>query len=185
MSKNLSKVTEKLAGGLKETIRNEFVQGLEDNGSRALFTLDALAEKYSVGKSTLYRHAKNENWKMQQEQFQKEYLSRLDEERQTILIKESKKFDTNTLNISKALLQQIGRKIQQASEDNNYTPELLNKLAEATYRVQRVAKLALGESTDNMSLNARVQDTSAFREAMELLDEVAEQRREVGDKAIH
>jgi hypothetical protein len=51
--------------------------------------------------------------------------------------------------------------------------------------VQRVAKLALGEATDNMNLNAKVEDTSAFREAMELLDEVAEQRRESNNSAIH
>jgi AraC-like DNA-binding protein len=182
MSNNSNK---KLNETLKETIRNKFVQGIEENNARVLFTLDALAEEYQVAKSTLYRHAKNEHWKMQQEQFQKEYITKLDEERQKTLVNESKKFDSNTLNISKALLQQIGRKIQQASEENNFTPDLLNKLAEATIRVQRVAKLALGESTDNMSLNARVQDTSAFREAMELLDEVAEQRREVSNKAVH
>ena len=177
--------TEKLSGALKEKIRNEFVQGIEEDGQRVLSSLENLAKKYNVGQSTLYRHARNENWKVQQQQFQKEYLSKLDEERQKTLVNESKKFDTNTLNIAKALLSQIGRKIQESSEQKNYSPELLNKLAEATARVQKVAKLSLGESTENMSLNARVQDTSAFREAMELLDEVARRKQQTDGSSIH
>jgi len=47
-----------------------------------------------------------------------------------------------------------------------------------------LAKLALGETTENVNLNANIQD-EAFREAMELLDTVADGRREGNDKAIH
>ena len=182
----MSNKTDKLTPTLKEKVRNLFVQGVEaGDGSRVLYTLDRLATDYKIGKSTLYRHAKLESWKMQQEQFQQNYLSELDDKRKKELVGESKKFDLTTLSISKALLVQIGKVINTSQVNNTFTPNLLNTLAEATYKVQRVAKLALGESTENMSLNAKVTDTSAFREAMELLDQVAEQRRQGDSKPLH
>jgi len=64
-------------------------------------------------------------------------------------------------------------------------PSGIAQLSQATSIAQKVAKLALGEATHNMNLNANIQDTDAFREAMELLDSVAEQRRESNDKAVH
>jgi len=182
----MSKKTVKLTPTLKEKVRNLFVQGEEnEQGARTIYSLDALATQFNIGKSTLYRHAKDEGWKVQQEQFQQEYLQELDENRKKELVGESKKFDMTTLNISKALLGQIGQSIKEAQSQGRFTPSLLNQLAEATFKVQRVAKLALGEATDNMNLNAKVQDTTAFRETMELLDEVAEQRRESNGNSVH
>ena len=64
-------------------------------------------------------------------------------------------------------------------------PTQVNALANAAVTAQRLAKLALGEATENMNLNANIQDTEAFRSAMELLDSVAEQRRESNSKSIH
>ena len=80
----MSKKTVKLTPTLKEKIRNLFVQGIEeDSGSRVLYSLDSLATQYKIGKSTLYRHAKDEGWKVQQEQFQAEYLQQLDQKFQS------------------------------------------------------------------------------------------------------
>ena len=71
----MSKKTVKLDSTLKEKIRNQYVQGLDnEQGERILYSLDQLASEYNIGKSTLYRHAKADGWKMQQEQFQTEYL---------------------------------------------------------------------------------------------------------------
>ena len=182
----MSNKTKNLDPTLKEKIRNLFVQGQEEtNGARVLYTIKQLAEAHEVGESTLYRHSQAENWKEQQERFQAEYLLQLDAARKTELVKDSKKFDTSTLNIAKALLGQIGQSMQKLQTQDKVTPSTLNTLAEATYKVQRVAKLALGEATDNMSLNAKITDSTAFREAMELLDSVAEQRRESNDSSVH
>ena len=178
-------MSKKLTDSIKEEIRNLYVQGIDENGSRKLFTLDALATQYDIAQSTLYRHAQTEGWKGQQQQFQSEYLTELDEVRRSELVEQSKKFDNDTLAVSKALLGQIGQLITKSQTNGDFNSSLINQLAEATIRVQKVAKLSLGESTENMSLNAKVQDTTAFREAMELLDEVAEQRREISDKPVH
>jgi hypothetical protein len=176
----------KLTQQLKEAIRNKYVQGIEDSsGSRILYSLEHLAEENKIGKSTLYRHAKIENWKVQQERFQSEYLAELDNKRKKEMVNESKKFDNATISIAKALLGQTGQIIKQAQSDNKFTPSLLNTLAEATIKIQKISKLAMGEATENMNLNAKINDTDAFREAMELLDTVAEQRRESNNKPIH
>ena len=51
----------KLTQDLKEKIRIDFVQGIdEENGQRKSFTLDELIKKYNVAKSTLYERV-NEN----------------------------------------------------------------------------------------------------------------------------
>ena len=87
-----------------------------------------------------------------------------------------------------------GKKIGMIFQDNamkrqqgvpTMTTQMLNQIATASLQAQKLGKLALGESTENMRLNAEVTDTDAFREAMELLDSVAEQRRESDDKAVH
>jgi len=125
-------MSKKLTDSIKEEIRNLYVQGIDENGSRVLFTLDALAKKYEIPQSTLYRHAQSEGWKVQQEQFQYEYLNELDEKRKAELVKESKKFDSDTLAVSKALLGQIGQLIQKAQQNADFSPALINQLAEAT-----------------------------------------------------
>ena len=55
----------------------------------------------------------------------------------------------------------------------------------AAINAQKLAKLALGEATENMKLNANIQETDAFREAMELLDEVERQRRNSSVSTTH
>lgn len=182
----MSKKVQKLNPTLKEKIRNLYVQGVDsEGGERILFSLDQLAKDHKVGKSTLYRHAKQDGWKEQQEQFQAEYLRKLDEQRKKDMVKDSIKIDTTTLNISKALLGQIAQFIRETQAQGKVTPNMLSTVAEATYKVQRVAKLALGEATDNMNLNANVKDTDAFKEAMELLDEVADAKRTGDLESLH
>jgi len=81
--------------------------------------------------------------------------------------------------------QNIRKNTSNINEDKkNFQPTQINALASAALSAQRLAKLALGETTENVNLNANIQD-EAFREAMELLDTVADGRREGNDKAIH
>jgi hypothetical protein len=65
------------------------------------------------------------------------------------------------------------------------TPQMLNQLGTASLQAQKLGKIATGESTENIKLNAEVTDTDAFREAMELLDEVARAKQQVNDSGIH
>jgi len=181
----------KLTDTLKLKIRNEFVQGItDDSGARVVFTLEELHKKHKVAKSTLYRVANKENWKHEKEQFQAEYLHKLDVERSKNLTEESKKFDNTSLNLAKALMATVGQNIRKNTDDINggkkgFIPSQINALANAALSAQRLAKLALGETTHNVELNANITEERAFRDAMELLDEVARTKQQADDKSLH
>ena len=172
----------KLTLALAETIRNKYVQGIEtEGGERKYFTIDALAIEYNVAKSTLYKWAQKESWKAQQERFHKEFLQKLDADRQDQLVEESKSLDSTALRLAKILMNEVGmllnennqRRANNPNDEDKFSPQMVQQLGNAALQAQKLGKLALGESTENMKLNAEISDTDAFREAMELLDEVA------------
>ena len=177
----------KIDSVLKEKLRTIFVQGeLDTQGFRVLYKVEDLAIEYDVSVNTLYKLIQRENWKQKQEEFQINYQETLDKQRIKEFSQESKKFDINCLNMSKALLAKIGQVIRNTDVRNkDFTSQQLDQLAGASLKIQKFAKLALGESTENMSINANIKDGEAFREAMELLDSVGEQRRESDDSSVH
>lgn len=177
----------KLTPTLLEEMRNKFVQGIEANtGGRKLFTIDQLAADYNVSKPTLYKHAKKDDWKYDQKSFQEAYLVELDIKRRQDLVQESINFDRTSLQIAKAIMGQIGKFISKnAAPDIEVKPQNLVSLATAATNAQRVAKLALGESTENMSLNQNANETETFQEALELLDEIAAGISEENNKSVH
>ncbi len=179
----------KLTDTLKLKIRNEFVQGIDENSERVLFTLDELIKKYKVAQSTIYRIARTEQWKVQRDQFQQEYTEKLDRDRIKVRAKESIKFDDNSINLAKALYSTVGQVIQNNNSaiqqgKKGLPPSQINSLANAAVTAQRLAKLALGEATHNIDATVN-ENTDAFRRAMELLDTVEEQRRSQGDRTTH
>jgi len=183
--------TVKLTKTLAENIRIEFVQGI-DLGSteRKYQTIDALAVKHKVARSTLYKWSQKESWKAQQERFHEEFMQKLDAERQKEMIKNSKSLDDTALSLAKIMMNEIGLQFQ---ENNNkrqegkssMSPQMLNQLGAAGLQAQKLGKIATGESTENIKLNAEVTDTDAFREAMELLDTVARAKSKEDNSAIH
>ena len=179
----------KITSDLKEKLRVAYVQGEADSqGFRRLATIEELSEANNLSKNTLYKLAQRESWKQDQEKFQKKYEQELDSKRIKEFTVEAKKFDTACINIAKALLARVGQVIRQSQNSSveDFTPNQLDSLAGAAMKTQKFAKLAMGESTDNINLNANLQQTDAFNSAMELLDSIAEQRtRNSNDTAIH
>jgi hypothetical protein len=178
----------KITSEIKGKLRVAYVQGEADSqGFRRTSTIEELSDQYNLSKNTLYKLAQREKWKVEREQFQKNYEEKLDAQRVKDFAIESKKFDTDSINIAKALLARVGQVIRnsQNSSMEEFTPNQLDALAGAAIKTQKFARLAMGENTDNINLNANIQQTDAFRSAMELLDELAEQRRKVNDTAVH
>lgn len=189
MSKKTPK--KKLTPALKEIIRNEFVQGVDaETGARKRFTFDELIKKHNIAASTLYRVANQEQWKFYRDRFQQEYEESLDRERVKSLSEESKRFDNTSLTLAKALMTTVGQSIRKNSDDMNQgkkslIPSQVNALASAALAAQRLAKLALGESTHKVELHGNITEETAFREAMELLDEVARRKQQTDGSSIH
>ena len=181
----------KLTKELSEKIRLEFVQGVDlGTNERKYQTIDALALKHKVARSTLYKRSQAESWKQQQDRFHIDFMAELDEARKKEFIEESKTLDRTAINLSKIILNEVGLMFQENNMkrrdgEQSLTPQLIYQLSSASLQAQKLAKLALGESTENMKLNAEISDTDAFREAMELLDSVAESSRDSDSKAVH
>ncbi len=189
MAKKTTKM--KLTDTLKEKIRVEYVQGSElTAGERTLPSLDELITKHRVAKTTLYRASASEGWKAQRERFQYEYMAKLDAERTKSLVEESRRLDNNSISLAKILMATVGQQVRKNSQDISEGKQGLNaaqvfSLSNAALASQKLAKIALGESTQNINLNANIQDNTAFQRAMELLDSVADQRRQGSDSALH
>tara|TARA_R100000935_G_scaffold54898_1_gene84308 strand:+ start:1713 stop:2273 length:561 start_codon:yes stop_codon:yes gene_type:complete len=177
----------KITAELKELLRVSYVQGdIDPQGFRRLSTIDDLANDNKLSKNTLYKLAQRENWKIQQEKFQRDYEEKLDNQRIKEFSIESKKFDSACVNIAKALLARVGHLIRnsQNASIKDFSPQQLDSLAGAAMKTQKFAKLALGESTDNINLNGNLQENDSFRRAMELLDTV-ENSRSSSDSTTH
>ena len=117
-------------------------------------------------------------------------MQKLDAERQKEMVKESKNLDSNALTMAKIMFNEIGLLFQENNTKRQQgsptmTTQMLNQIATASLQAQKLGKLALGESTENMKLNAEVTDTDAFREAMELLDTVARAKSKESDNPVH
>ncbi len=171
-----------LTENLKLKIRTEFVQGYEDEeGKRVLYTIEELIKKYKVAKSTMYRVSQKENWKLQRDKFNQEHMAQIDAERTKSLVTEGKKLDSQSINLAKALYSTVGIIIRNNSNaitegKKGLPPSQVNSLANAALSAQRLAKLALGESTENIDANINENTSEAFNRVMELLDEVEESR---------
>lgn len=177
----------KITSVLREKMRLSYVQGEADSqGFRRTTSIDELADQHKVSKNTLYKVAQKENWKLQREQFQKEYEQHLDKERLKEFAKESVKFDLASVNIAKALLTKVGNLIRnsQNSSIEEFSPQQLDSIANVALKTQKFVKLAFGESTENINVNTSEKQTEAFREAMELLDSI-EDSRSRSNKSTH
>lgn len=177
----------KITSEIKDHLRTLYVQGdIDPQGFRRVSNIEDLALENGLSKNTLYKLAQRENWKFQQEKFQREYEEKLDSQRIKEFSVEAKKLDSACLNIAKALLARCGNVIRntQNASIKDFTPQQLDSMASAALKTQKFAKLALGESTDNINLNGNLQENDTFRRAMELLDTV-ENSRSTGDSTTH
>ena len=65
------------------------------------------------------------------------------------------------------------------------SPSQILTLSNAAMVAQKMAKLALGESTANINVNADIKENTSFRRAMELLDELEDAKRAEGGSVTH
>lgn len=177
----------KITSDIKERLRISYVQGdLDPQGFRRCSTIEELALDNNLSKNTLYKLAQRENWKFAQEKFQRDYEEKLDAQRIKEFSIEAKKLDSACLNIAKALLARVGNVIRnsQNASIKDFTPQQLDSMASSALKTQKFAKLALGESTDNININGNLQENDTFARAMELLDSI-EDSRSKGNSTTH
>lgn len=184
-------MTVKLTQPLREQIRNEFVQGVElGDGNRKTYSLEELIKKHKVAQTTLYRAAKDEDWKGQRDRFQEEYLAKLDHIRAKEFVNKSKHIDSQSVKVAEHVLGAISKHVEKNYRDvmedqKGLSPSQILTLSNAAMVAQKMAKLALGESTANINVNADIKENTSFRRAMELLDELEDAKRAEGGGITH
>ena len=68
----------KITAELKQQLKMAYVQGeVDPQGFRKVATIDNLALDNDLSVNTLYKLAQSENWKLEQEKFQKKYEEKI------------------------------------------------------------------------------------------------------------
>ena len=173
-----------LADEVRLKVRDEFVHGyVNEEGTRVFPTLEALAKRHDLAKSTLYNYSSSEGWQEQKNRYQTELQQRIDSERMDKMVSESKRLDDSCIQI---------RKLQKAIELERSNPNLfgmdsgeLGQLSHVTANAQKIGKLALGQAQEISKVAADVSNPEAFHAIMEQLDELAATRAQKFDDAIH
>lgn len=183
--------TIKLTESLKAKIKAEFVQGQElKSGERKIYTLDELIKKHKVASATLYRAARAEGWKALREEFDQQVLDQLNAERSKAMAKKGKQFDDNFLSQAEKIIKQVDTyfKVNQECLDMRtkvYPPHHLLALCNALLTAQKLSKIALGEATEKIDVNATAKEAETFRRFMDSLHDIKRERVSGSRDSLH
>jgi len=150
---------------IKEVIRNEYVHGyINDDGQRVMPTLDDLIDKYNAASSTIYRASSKDKWKQQKKEFSKQLAEDLDIKKTEELQDYFYNNDEAAMEIAKEIFNQIELKLE---DEDSLTPHAIASLASSAIKAQKLFK-----NVTPLSVSAPM-NSESFKEAMELLDEIA------------
>lgn len=189
MSKKSSRT--KLTEELKTKLRTEFVQGIElETGERQHFSIEDLIKKYNVAPATLYRASQAESWKALREQFNIELQEKINAERQKMIAKESVRFDDKFMTKANEVIDQISYYLlmnEDAINDrtNPLPPTQILALTNSLLAAQKLAKISMGEITENINVQSTIKEAEAFNRIMELLDTVKSERLNSDSESLH
>ena len=154
---------------IKEAIRNEYVHGyINDNGQRVMPTLDDLIDKYNAASSTIYRASSQDQWKQQKKEFSIQLAQDLDIKKTEELQDYFFNNDEAVMEIAKEIFNQIELKLE---DEDDLTPHAIASLASSALKAQKLFKNVTPASISDPI------DTESFQRAVELLDEIAEQKK--------
>ena len=153
---------------LKEDIRDQYIYGiLKDSGERIMPTLDELIKKHKVPSSTLYRISSKEEWKLQRKQFQNKLRQELDESKNNELKEKLFKCEEASIDIAYKIFNEA---LKMINTENKITPNGLASISSAAYTAQ---KIYTGKSFEQVN----VQNSESFQKTLELLDNIAELKK--------
>ena len=156
---------------IKEIIRNEYVHGyINDKGQRVMPTLDDLIGKYNAASSTIYLASSQDKWKQQKKEFSRQLAQDLDIRKTEELQDYFFESDEASMQIAKEIFNLIELKLH---DEDSLTPHAIASLASSALTAQKLFKNVAPTST-----SAPV-DTESLQRAMELLDNIAEMKKNV------
>ena len=164
----------KITQAQKLEIADYYINGwTDDEGNLQSPTISQLAEKYEMSEHTLYKMAKQGDWKAKQQEQIVKYQQEISKKKREKLSLEGVAIDDRIINVSKQLLDKVVTNIH---NKETLSPYQIDSLASASLKIQKMAKLALGESTENINIDTNTDTDETFREAIRLLDTVRADR---------
>lgn len=142
-----------------EQLKSEFVEGnINENGIRNWPTLKEISDKYNIDYSYIRKISSNQNWKDCKQLFIQSFENQRQLDRIKHLSEESIKFDNKCIKIVNKgikVLEDIFE-ISENTIDENGNRQLLNLdtldiITKSLERLQKIGRLALGSSTENIS----------------------------------
>jgi len=158
------------------SVRIEYVEGYADKeGNQKWPTMKELSLKHGIPNSYLRRIASAEKWKDEKQNYITNYEHARHTERIKHLAKKSIKFDENCILIAEKGIQRIKDNILNAEkiiEEDGVKVimpvEELELLAKTLEKFQKIGRLALGSSTDNISKTLKTgQERIPFAEGLD------------------
>ena len=154
---------------LKEDIRDQYIYGiLKESGERIMPTLDQQNKKHNVPSSTLYRISSKEEWKLQRKEFQIKLRQELDETKNLELKEKLFKCEEASIDIAYKV---FTKALKMINTEKEITPNGLASISSAAYTAQ---KIYTGKSFENVTNK----NSDSFEEAMNLLDQIQEIKRQ-------
>lgn len=174
----------KITESQKIEMMDFFVSGYtNDEGMLQLPTIAEVAKKYKMSENTLYKIAQKGEWKIKQSNNALKFHEKISKQKREMLSTEGYKIDDRIINVSKQLLDNVVKNIEAKQK---LSPFQIDSLASASLKIQKMAKLALGESTENLNIESNTSTDEHFREALELIDQIRIERiRTEGSTSTH
>lgn len=161
-----------------DVIKQDYIYGYDQDGVRiARPSYRMIAERHKVNEANLRARGAKEKWISLRSNFSVEWQQIASEKMAETMADQVIKFDTACVNIAKDAIMLIQGKINSLVEyfekHKNFDVETFNDLALALSRYQKVGRLALNKSTEN------IQDLPLAKEDQEILDRYLSSRSNV------
>lgn len=136
-----------------EQIRQEYVQGVEQEGSRVYPSQRDLADKYGMDPATIGRKAKADNWSAQRDIFISKLTAESQQKTLDSLSDDASEFNLLTFQAAQAAVERIHNVLTDSNQRIN--TDDLAKLSSAMKNFQAVGRLALGQTTDEVGVKGK------------------------------
>ncbi|GAF75426.1 unnamed protein product, partial [marine sediment metagenome] len=145
------------------SIRRDYVEGCFDKDNKLVWsTLSQIADKYKLSYTYLRQVASTQKWSIEKQNYRTNYEHAKQTEKIHYLARKAAKFDGKCIAIAEAGIHQIetmltiaGEMIDDSGKRVFIDMDMLESMAKTLDKFQKIGRLALGSSTDNLSQNVK------------------------------
>jgi regulator of sigma D len=170
----------------------DYIEGVRDDSGKLDWpTLNLLSERHNIPYNYLRMVAGRDKWKIERQAFIDNFEDSKKIERIKYLSKEANKFDNRCIDIVNKGMKVIEEifEVSESSIDENGNKrflglENLESITKSLDKLQRIGRLALGVSTDNVNSKTKFVSGTSFAEGLEKINQQIESNVDLKNKLI-